>query len=324
MKIRLLGLLIVLGACSAAPTLEEAQRLVPSQTIPPATTVISAPQPTEEVLEATIIEATTIPINAVRFAVIGDYGQKGEYLAAVAALIKSWQPDIILTVGDNNYPDGAAATIDENIGRYFHEHIFPYTGQFGQGASLNRFFPVLGNHDWNESSAAAYLEYFNLPGNERYYDFVWGPVHFFAIDSDSREPDKIGRSSTQASWLRDALAASTSEWNIVFMHHPPFSSALHGSQVALQWPYQQWGADAVISGHDHVYERIVINGLPYFINGLGGSPNRYGFIVPVEGSQLRYRAMHGAMLVEATTKLITFKFINVAGHVIDTFVLSSD
>lgn len=322
MRIPSLGLLLFLAACSAAPTIDEIQQIIPSpspQSQPTATDIITAPTPSESILEP-----STTPVTSVRFAVIGDYGEAGEKLASVAELIKSWDPDLIITVGDNNYPDGEFSTIDENIGQYFHEYIYPYQGTYGEGARENRFFPTLGNHDWYETDAAAYLDYFELPGNERYYDFVWGPVHFFAIDSDSREPDRIGRSSEQATWLREKLAASTSQWKIVYMHHPPYSSALHGSQGALQWPFQEWGAHAVIAGHDHVYERIVINGFPYFVNGLGGSSTRYGFFIPVVGSQVRYRSLHGAMLVEATLNQITFEFVNIQGEVIDTFVLTTD
>jgi hypothetical protein len=66
---------------------------------------------------------------------------------------------------------------------------------------VNQFFPTLGNHDWYTPGAQPYLDYFHLPGNERYYDFVWGPVHFFAIDSDENEPDGVNQSSVQAKWL---------------------------------------------------------------------------------------------------------------------------
>ena len=144
-----------------------------------------------------------------RFAVIGDYGSGSQAEADVAALVKSWNPDLIITTGDNNYPDGAADTIDDNIGQFFHEFIFPYTGNYGQGAQENRFFPSLGNHDWYSlRGAQPYLEYFSLPGNERYYEFTRGPVHFYALDSDSREPDGVGRSSQQAAWLQNRLAGS--------------------------------------------------------------------------------------------------------------------
>lgn len=315
MKKHLLSLLFALVACAPpSPPVSPTVTLSPALSSSP---IISATTSVSQ----TVVSPTATSIDSIRFAVIGDYGVAGEYMAAVAELVISWRPDIILTVGDNNYPDGEAATIDENIGQYFHDYIYPYTGEYGEGAVQNRFFPTLGNHDWNTLSAQPYLDYFTLPGNERYYDFVWGPVHFFAIDSDSREPDRIGRSSTQAAWLQAALAASTAQWKIVYMHHPPYSSALHGSEAALQWPFQEWGANAVISGHDHVYERILIDGFPYFVNGLGGSPNRYGFILPISGSQTRYRAMHGAMLVDATLNQIIFQFVNVLGEVIDTYTL---
>ncbi len=85
-----------------------------------------------------------------------------------------------MTTGDNNYPDGAAATIDENIGQYYADFIYPYTGSYGTGAASNRFFPSLGNHDWYTTGAMPYLDYFALPGNERYYRFTRGPVEFFA------------------------------------------------------------------------------------------------------------------------------------------------
>jgi hypothetical protein len=208
--------------------------------------------------------------GTVRFGVIGDFGSAGTAARDVANLVKSWKPDFIITVGDNNYPDGAASTIDPNIGQYYHEFIYPYKGRYGAGATVNRFFPSLGNHDWHARGAQPYLDYFTLPGNERYYDFVWGPVHLFAIDSDEDEPDGITRSSRQAAWLQNKLAASTARWKLVYFHHPPYSSGEHGNTREMQWPFQQWGASAVLTGHDHLYERLLVGGFTYFVAGAGG------------------------------------------------------
>ena len=61
--------------------------------------------------------------DSVRFAVIGDYGIAGQPEADVAALVQSWNPDIVITTGDNNYPNGEASTIDANIGQYYHQFI---------------------------------------------------------------------------------------------------------------------------------------------------------------------------------------------------------
>ncbi len=264
------------------------------------------------------------PISRVRFAVVGDFGTGGENSAAVANMIKSWNPDFIVTTGDNNYPDGAASTIDHNVGQFYHDYIYPYHGNYGAGADQNRFFPTLGNHDWNTPDAAPYLAYFTLPGNERYYEVRRGPVHLFILDSDPREPDGITTTSIQAAWLQAQLAESDAPWKLVFEHHPPFSSSQHGSTRDLQWPFQDWGATAVISGHEHSYERIVTDGFPYFINGLGGTKTSYNFKEPVPGSEVRYNQNDGAMLVEATAESITFQFFSIddSSTAIDTYTIN--
>ena len=259
--------------------------------------------------------------ETVRFAVIGDYGEGSQEEADVAALVKSWGPELIITTGDNNYPDGSSSTIDENIGQFYHEFIFPYLGGYGAGAEVNRFFPSLGNHDWHAAGAQPYLDYFTLPGNERYYDFTWGPLHFFALDSDPDEPDGNDSSSAQAQWLQSQLAGSTAAWDIIYFHHSPYSSGWHGNIDRMQWPFKQWGADLVLSGHDHTYERIFRDGLVYVVNGLGGS-SRYVFKTPIEGSQVRYNDDYGAMLVEASELQLSFQFINRSAEIIDSYELT--
>jgi hypothetical protein len=260
-----------------------------------------------------------------RFAVIGDYGMAGQAEADVAALVKGWSPEFIATTGDNNYDTGSATTIDANIGQYYHDYIAPYTGGYGSGAAANRFFPTLGNHDWaSPTGAQPYLDYFSLPNNERYYTIVRGPVQLFMIDSDPNEPDGNTSASVQAQWLQAQLAASTAPWKLVLMHHAPYSSSAgHGSQPVAQWPYAQWGASAVIAGHDHTYERIISNEFPYFVNGLGGR-SLYGFsATPVTGSVVRYNLDYGAMLIEAIDSSITFKFITRTGIEIDTYTINN-
>ena len=259
-----------------------------------------------------------------RFAVIGDYGEANVSAAAVAALAGSWDPEFIITAGDNSY----SGDLDSDIGQNYHEYIFPYRGTRGPGARANRFFPALGNHDWDnrvigcdgDRCTGTYLDYFALPGNERYYDLIRGPVQLFALDSDDREPDGIASSSAQASWLRARLRASHARWKIVYFHHPPFASGAHDPR--LRWPFADWGATAVITGHLHVYERILKSGFPYFVNGLGGR-SRQPFGEIEADSQVRYNADFGAMLVEADETRISFRFFSIAGSrsLIDTFVI---
>jgi hypothetical protein len=265
-----------------------------------------------------------IQSDTVQFAVIGDYGSGNRHAAAVAEMVTGWSPDFIITTGDNNYPAGAAETIDRSIGQFYHAFIYPYSGDYGAGASSNRFFPVLGNHDMGTARGQPYLDYFVLPGNERYYDFVAGPVHLFALNSDWREPDGINSRSVQAEWLRVGLAESTSPWKVVYLHVPPYSSGPHGSGLALRWPYDEWGAAAVLSGHNHHYERVMVDGFPYFVNGAGGG-GLYAFSTIVEGSVARYNDDYGALLVTASAGSITFEFyaITDGGTLVDTYTISS-
>ncbi len=263
---------------------------------------------------------TPWPETLIRFAVIGDYGLAGEPLEAVAQLVNSWNPDFVITTGDNNYPAGGRKTIDENIGQYFHQYIFPYQGSYGEGAEINRFFPTLGNHDWIINDAQAYIDYFSLTGNERYYAFEWEFIHFFAVDSDWNEPDGNLPNSIQADWLKQSLEDSDAPWKIVFMHHPPYASGKRAPMLVMRWPFKEWGADVVIGGHDHHYERLIIDDFPYFVNGLGGAA-RYELGEIISGSQITYRANWGAMLVEVTPSEIDFQFINIDGEVIDSYSL---
>lgn len=262
-----------------------------------------------------------------RFAIIGDFGVDNSKEAAVALLVKSWNPEFVVTVGDNNYL-GAASAIDRAIGKYYRDYIAPYQGTYGSGStSGNRFYPALGNHDWESLSCSngvcqgPYFDYFTLPGNERYYDFVQGPVHFFLIDSDAHEPDGISATSAQAAWLRARLAASTAPWKLVILHHPPYSSGPAGSTKAMQWPFKSWGADVVLAGHDHHYERLDVNGQVYLIDGLGGTGISKR-VTPIAGSQATYTQYHGALLVGADPGTINFQFIDINGKVADTYTLN--
>ena len=259
--------------------------------------------------------------SGTHIAVVSDYGEAGQPEADVAALIDRWTVDSIVTTGDNNYMDGAASTIDANIGQYYHAYIAPYQGTYGAGAAVNRFFPVLGNHDWYTPGAQPYLDYFTLPGNERYYTVRRGPIDFFMLDSNKEEPDGISVDSVQAQWLHQHLAASDAPWKIVVLHHPPYSSsARHGSDRVMQWPYATWGASAVIAGHDHQYERLQEEGIPYFVNGAGGK-DLYAFKWSVPGSRVRYNQDYGAQLIDVTERCLNISFFSHTNALIDSITL---
>ncbi|MGD9092276.1 MAG: metallophosphoesterase [Anaerolineales bacterium] len=261
-----------------------------------------------------------------RFAVIGDFGDAGQPEADVAALIHGWEVDLIVTTGDNNYTYGKARTIDRNIGQYFADYIYPYKGDYGPGGTENRFFPVLGNHDWREESLQPHYDYFTLPGNERYYDFDWGPVHFFMLDSDPHEPDGRTKDSVQAAWFEKQIGSASAPWKLVFLHHPPYSSdSHHGSDLEMQWPFAELGVDAVFAGHAHLYERVDHEGIPYYINGLGGRwkalPAIHHFGAPLEGSQVRYNVDYGAQLVTVDQTCLNISFYSRDGELIDSYTV---
>ena len=264
-------------------------------------------------------------VDEVRFAAFGDYGG-GSGMPDVAALIAAMNVDFIVTTGDNGY--SSSNSIDDQIGSSYSDYIGDYTGSFGSGSDINSFFPALGNHDFDELGLNVYLDYFTLPGNERYYDYQMGPIHFFVLDSDDQEPDGRTSTSIQGQWLQAELAKSDSAINIVYFHHAAYSSAYHGSNTDMQWPFEEWGATAVLTGHDHTYERIVLDenndgtDLPYFVTGLGGS-SIYDFDQPVDGSEVRYNDDYGTMLIQASDTTMTFEFWSIAngGTLIDSYTI---
>lgn len=321
-------LLLVLGVgatgCSSEQVASFAAPVPTATPLPAATQLPTATRtiaPTLTPAPTATATATPVP-QQVRFAVIGDYGWAGQDEQDVANLVKSWNPDFIVTTGDNNYPVGGADTIDENIGQYYHEFMAHTGSTYGPGSPTNRFFPVLGNHDTDTDLGVPYFDYFVLPGNERYYMVDRPPVRIFAVNSVAWiETDGVKSESAQAEWLRQGLAASPDTWNIVVFHHPPYTSSFKGASSWMRWPFQEWGAHVVLNGHNHAYERIMLNGFAYITNGLGGGP-RYAWGDEIAaGSEVRFNADHGAQLVEATRQKISFQFITRTGEVVDTYTL---
>lgn len=285
-------------------------------------------------LSIIIFYSLAVHSQSLRFAVIGDFGGGTSNETAVANQVKSWNPSFVVTVGDNRY---GSINFDQAVGKDY----CPFLKDAGSGtncggnvASINSFFPALGNHDYTDGGGLSqYLSYFSLPGigvqssntsgNERYYDVIQGPVHLFILDSQGATTNSTDMTA-QKNWLQAQLAASTAVWKIVVDHHAPYSScSTHGSVAAMQWPYQSWGADAMFSGHDHTYERVVQNGFPYFVDGYSGY-TLYNFGTPVTGSQVRYSSTYGAIRVDADIHTITFTAINKDGVTVDTYSLTSN
>jgi hypothetical protein len=271
------------------------------------------------------------------FGVIGDYGDDDDNSRAVADLIKGWDPDFIITTGDNDYSDGAFRGTFEGlelgVGQYFHEYIGNYQGSEGPGSEVNRFFPTPGDHDWGDTcddpdGLDDYLRYFTLPddnsGNERYYDFRRGDVHFFAVHGLlDCEVDGATADSVQAQWVRDAALASDARFKVAYCHRPPYSSGDRhvGEGAHMRWPWGDWGFDIVLSGDDHVYERIELDGVIYIVNGIGGV-DLHGFVdTPVEGSLVRFVDNYGAMRFDVYDDRLEAQCITVDSTVVDEFTI---
>lgn len=278
------------------------------------------------------------PQAEIIIAAIGDYGSAGTPELEVADLVKSWNPSHIITLGDNNYPSGAAATIDANVGQYYHDFISPYKGAYGADKGTNRFWPALGNHDLDltvSSPGQPYKDYFALPNNERYYDVVIGPVHFFIINSGYntagvlKEADGITATSIQANYILMRAVKSTIKWKIAVLHHPPYTSrpangsfGYYPGTTALRWPFKKYGFDAVLSGHGHGYERIIVDDFPYFVNGSGGN-DLVAFSGPsVTGSAKQYSADYGALKISASCDSLTIAFKNTDDVEIDSYTIT--
>ncbi|HLA67863.1 MAG TPA: metallophosphoesterase [Acidimicrobiia bacterium] len=281
-------------------------------------------------VKVAVATANPAATGSTRIAVIGDYGDGSTREGRVASMISDWGPDAIVTVGDNIY---STAGYDRIVGRYYHSFIGAYAGSYGAGSPTGRFFPALGNHDYADGGINDYLSFFTLPGpgvattgtsgNERYYDVRIGDVAVFVLNSRPQEPNGLTPTTTQGQWLHDALAASDAEWKIVVVHDPPYSSIPGKSALYTRWPYQAWGADLVLSGDAHVYERLRIDGLDYAISGLGINHSTLDNPT-IAGSQKFYSADDaGALFITACSGSMHLEYRALSAGVVDNYTIGS-
>jgi len=266
--------------------------------------------------------------DTVVFAQIGDFGSAGTGELKVSQLVKSWNPDFIVSVGDNNYYNGDFESIEFNISYFYRDFIYNYDapGEYrcngrAFGDKINRFFPTPGNHDASgRDGLIPYYNFFTLPGNEKYYKFTWGSIAFFSINTVENNLEE------QKNWLEHELIFSDKPFNIVFLHHPPYSCGPHGDNTFIQWDFN--GADIVFAGHDHVYDRISKNrilGPLYVVNGVGGRAlsdcvNSHD---PADFTEYCYGSDYGAVKVTATSRSLQLEFYTVSSpdNPIDVYML---
>jgi hypothetical protein len=218
----------------------------------------------------------------------------------------------VFTAGDNAYPNGSATDFSTC-----------YAGSWGRHKARTR--PVAGNHDYQTFAAAGYFGYFGSAAGDPtkgYYSYDLGSWHIIALNSNLN----MAVGSPQEVWLRADLAANTTLCTLAYWHHPRFSSgANHGSSPAAQPLWQalyDLGADVVIVGHDHIYERFapqkangqldMARGLREFIVGTGGA-GLYAFGTIAGNSEVRNNTTRGVLKLTLHTDRYEWQFVPVAG-----------
>jgi 3',5'-cyclic AMP phosphodiesterase CpdA len=245
--------------------------------------------------------------GSVKFAVIGDAGTGGSAQKAIGKELITWRTrfkyDFVIMAGDNIYGSESARDLQKKFET-------PYKPLLDANV---RFYAALGNHD----DAAIQQNYkpFNMNG-ERFYSFKpQDGVRFFALDSNYVD-------KKQLEWLDKELAASGSEWKIMFFHHPLYSSGeTHGSaelQRGLLEPvFVKHGVNVVITGHEHFYERIKPQkGIAHFIIG-SSAKIRKGDLRKSELTLYGNDREYAFMLMEIAGDELFFQTINEKGMTID-------
>jgi len=237
------------------------------------------------------------PSGTLKFAVIGDSGTGNSNQYRLAKVFtdnhQRFPYEFVLMLGDNMYGGESARDFQKKF-------EIPYKPVLDKGI---KFYAALGNHD---STNQRMYKLFNMNG-ERFYTFrPKAGVRFFALDSNYMD-------RTQLQWLEKELAASGSDWKIMYFHHPIYSSGgAHGSDTALRDQLEplflKHGVDLVLAGHEHFYERLKPQkGIHYFISGgagkvrkgdVGGQYTEKAFdqgfhfmIFEIDGDQLHFQTI---------------------------------
>ena len=254
----------------------------------------------------------TFPVKdgSVRFAVIGDTGSGTAKQRDVGNMMVQYRAlfpfEFVLMMGDNIYGGEAPKDFEKKFAE-------PYKTLLDNKV---KFYATLGNHDL---PLQVNYENFNMNGKE-YYRFKKGNVVFYSLNSNYMDPKQV-------KWLEDELSKDTTEWKVCFFHHPPYSSAKkHGSDDQLREVVEplfvKYGVNVVLTGHDHVYERIKPQkGIYYFVSGAGGKL-REGDVQ--ETSPLTDKSYDGDlhfMLFEVSGDQMYFQAISRTGETIDSGVI---
>jgi hypothetical protein len=218
--------------------------------------------------------------------------------APTADLIRTIEPDVALTLGDNQYQAGTLA-----------EYLDSYDQEWGTFKDITA--PVAGNHEWETPDAQGFLDYFGRDGY--WYSFTIGRWRVYALDGTCYADGGCGPGDPQYRWLKRNLSARADRCILAYWHQPRFSSGtIHGSDPALA-PFWRLlyraRADLILNGHEHNYERFAPqsprgrpapDGIVQIVAGTGGNgEGSYPFGAPIANSRVR---LNGLGVVKLTLR----------------------
>lgn len=241
--------------------------------------------------------------------------------AEVAALVPGIGPAAALLLGDIQYESATYAD--------FTSRFDPVWGPY-----RDLVYPAPGNHEYQTSGAAGYFDYFNGVGAQTgragdrsrgYYSYNLGAWHLIALNSNCSIVS-CAAGSAQEQWLRADLAASQTSCVLAYWHHPRYSSGSHGNNTSVQPLWQALadaGADLVLAGHDHDYERFApmngagaldnARGIRSFVVGTGGK-EKTGFGTVRANSQVRNSSSFGLLRLTLRATGYDWQFMPIPGE----------
>jgi hypothetical protein len=220
----------------------------------------------------------------------------------------------VFAAGDNVYPDGSSD-----------DYARCYEPSWGRHRERTR--PVPGNHEYHTAGAAGYKAYFGsaaMPSGTTWYAYDLGAWRIYALDSECAAVGGCGSTSPQGRWLTTDLARHPRRCVAAIWHRPRFSSGSHGSDVRTSWMWRTLdaaGAEVVISGHEHDYERFArmhadgsaaSSGMRQFVVGTGGAALRpFGTLRP--NSKVRYNRSYGILVLTLRPASYSWRFVPTGG-----------
>jgi hypothetical protein len=232
--------------------------------------------------------------------------------ALISAVLAADPNAIAFTAGDNVYPNGSSS--------YFANCYDPTWGSF-----KGRTRPVPGNHDYYKNrTGAGYFGYFGAlagPAGRGWYAYDAGAWRVYALTSECAASSLCY--ARQYAWLADDLAADPSQCVMAIWHRPRFSTGPHGSSGRMAGLFKLLydnGAELVVNGHDHMYERFAplapdgtidaARGLREFVVGTGGG-SLYGFRTTNPAIEVRDNSTRGVLRLDLVPGGYSWTFLPV-------------